>query len=279
VKIVSIALNVPGPVAVARLVAEGAQAIKIEPPWGDPLHGLCKRWYDDLHRGMQVERIDLKTAGGRTRMMPLLGGADVFLASHRPAALARLGLDAQSLRTALPLLRHVNIVGDTANPEEPGHDLTYQARAGLLPALTLPLTLFADMAGAERAHAAIKDVMNHPGASREVGLYDTLSDLAAPLRYGLTAIGGYLGGGNPAYGIYPARQGAIAVTALEPHFRKRLYEGLGLADGDDPGAVFSTKTAIEWEQWAVARDLPLVAIKEPSFAKASEEEHDASSGS
>lgn len=290
-KIVSIALNVPGPVAIARLVAEGAQAIKIEPPWGDPLHDLCKRWYDDLHRGIAVERVDLKTADGRARMTSLLRDADVFLASHRPAALARLGLDAQSLRAALPSLRHVNIVGDTANPEEPGHDLTYQARAGLLPAersrgvsgvearRALPLTLFADMAGAERAHAAVKDVMNHPGASREVGLYDALSDLAAPLRYGLTATGGHLGGSNPAYGIYAARDGAIAVTALEPHFRARLYEGLELADGDDPSAVFATKTAIEWEQWAAARDLPLVAIGEPSFPKALEDKHDASSGS
>jgi alpha-methylacyl-CoA racemase len=286
VKIVSIALNVPGPVAIARLVAEGAQAIKIEPPWGDPLHDLCRRWYDDLHRGMRVERVDLKTTDGRARMTSLLRDADVFLASHRPAALARLGLDAQSLRAALPALRHVNIVGDTANPEAPGHDLTYQARAGLLPATSgvegrraLPLTLFGDMAGAERAHAAIKDVINHPGASRQVGLYDALSDLAAPLRYGLTATGGHLGGSNPVYGIYAARDGAIAVTALEPHFRARLYEGLGLADGDDPSAVFSTKSAIEWEEWAAARDLPLVAIRETSFAKASEDEHDASSGS
>lgn len=285
-KIVSIALNVPGPVAIARLVAEGAEAFKIEPPWGDPLHDLCKRWYDDLHRGITVERVDLKTADGRTRMTSLLRDADVFVASHRPSALSRLGLDAQSLRAALPSLRHVNIVGDTANPEEPGHDLTYQARAGLLPAMTLrqaqghpeqsrgvsgvdgrralPLTLFGDMAGAERAHAAIKDVISHPGASRQVGLYDALSDLAAPLRYGLTATGGHLGGSNPAYGIYAARDGAIAVTALEPHFRTRLYEGLGLADGDDPSAVFSTKSAIEWEEWAAARDLPLVAIRDLS---------------
>jgi hypothetical protein len=36
------------------------------------------------------------------------------------------GLDARSLQAA-PVLRHVNIVGDTANPEA-GHDLTYQAR-------------------------------------------------------------------------------------------------------------------------------------------------------
>ena len=104
---------------------------------------------------------------------------------------------------------------------------------------------------------------------------------------------------NAWYQLYAARDGAIAVTALEPHFRVRLYEGLGLADGDDPSAIFSTKTAIEWEQWASARDLPLVAIREPSFApptllelrrgravalrakadKASEDKHDAPSGS
>lgn len=280
VRLVSMAQNVPGPVAVSRLAAEGARAIKIEPPWGDPLEGLCKPWYDDLHRGVAVERLDLKSADGLARLTSLLADADVFFASHRPAALARLGLDAASLRSQFPSLRHVNIVGDTANPEEPGHDLTYQARAGLLPGRNMmPLTLIADMVGAERAHATINDLMRHPGASRVVGLYDALRDLAAPLHYGLTVAGGHLGGGNPAYGIYATRDGAIAVTALEPHFRARLYDGLGLADGQDPSAVFATRTAIEWEQWAAARDLPLVAITEPSFAEASEDRHDASSSS
>jgi crotonobetainyl-CoA:carnitine CoA-transferase CaiB-like acyl-CoA transferase len=209
---------------------------------------------------MTVERIDLKSAAGPARIASLLRDADVFLASHRPAALARLGLDSKSLHASFPSLRHVNIVGDTGNPEEAGHDLTYQARAGLI-RQALPLTLIADMVGAERAHWIIKEVMHNPGAIREVGLYDGLSDLAAPLRYGLTASGGHLGGSNPAYGIYAARDGAIAVTALEPHFRARLYEGLGLADGADPSTIFATKTAIEWEQWAAARDIPLVAIR------------------
>jgi alpha-methylacyl-CoA racemase len=256
------AQNVPGPVAVARLVAEGARAIKIEPPWGDPLQNLCRPWYDDLHRGISVERLNLKAADGVARLMTLLGDADVFFASHRPSALGRLGLDAAALGAAFPLLRHVNIVGDTANPEEPGHDLTYQARAGLLQHV-MPRTLIADMLGAERAHATIKDVLQHPGASRVVGLYDAVRDLAAPLDYGLTAAGGHLSGSDPAYGIYPAREGAIAVTALEPHFRARLYEGLGLTDGDDPSAVFATKTATEWEQWAADRDIPLVRCQAP----------------
>lgn len=267
VLIVSMAQNVPGPVAVARLAAEGARAIKIEPPWGDPLQNLCRPWYDDLHRGIAVERLNLKSADSVARLKTLLGDADVFFASHRPSALARLGLDAATLRATFPSLRHVNIVGDTANPEEPGHDLTYQARAGLLHSV-MPRTLIADMLGAERAYATIRDVMHHPGASRVVGLYDGLKDLAAPLDYGLTAAGGHLGGSDPAYGIYAAREGAIAVTALEPHFRARLYEGLGLTDGDDPSAVFATRTATEWEQWAVDRDLPLVALREPAAVKA-----------
>lgn len=256
------ALNVPGPVAVARVAAAGADAIKIEPPWGDPLAELCEPWYRDLHRRVRVERVDLKSAGGMARMKTLLADADVFLASHRPSALARLRLDAGALGPEFPSLRHVNIVGDTANPDEPGHDLTYQARAGLLRS-GLPSTLLADMAGADRAGAAIADVMPHPGASRVVGLFDAVRDLAAPLRYGLTAAGGHLGGGNPAYGIYAAKQGAIAVTALEPHFRARLYASLGLPDGADPAPVFSTRTADEWEAWAAALDLPLVAIKGP----------------
>ena len=192
--------------------------------------------------------------------MTLLDRADVFLASQRPSAMQRLHLDAMSLQGHFPTLRHVNIVGDTANPEEPGHDLTYQARAGLLHD-GMPRTLLADMAGAERAYAVITDGMREPGGGRVIGLYDVLREMAAPLRHGLTAAGGHLGGGNTAYAIYAARDGRIAVGALEPHFRARLFEGLGLKDGDDPSGLFRTRTAIEWEAWAASRDLPLVAIK------------------
>lgn len=276
------AQNVPGPVAVSRAVAEGAQAIKVEAPWGDPLEQLCGPWYGELHAGVRVERLDLKSPPGMARLKAMLHDTDVFLASHRPSALARLGLDRDSLAREFPGLGHVNIVGDTANPEEPGHDLTYQARAGLLARSgveglrsAMPLTLLGDMAGAERAHAAINDVMRAPGSSRVVGLFDALVDLAAPLRHGLTAAGGPLSGTNPAYRIYATRDGAIAVGALEPHFRARLYEGLGIADGADPSAIFATRTAAEWEQWAASRDLPLVAIKESSFARVSEHKHDA----
>jgi alpha-methylacyl-CoA racemase len=158
VRIVSVALNLPGPVAVARLVAGGASAIKIEPPWGDPLSGVSKPWYDELHANIAIERLDLKTGAGMDALRARLASADVFIAGHRPRALARLGLDADSLASQFPALRHLNIVGDTSHPDEAGHDLNYQARAGLVRG-ALPLTLAADMAGAERAHGAVIALM------------------------------------------------------------------------------------------------------------------------
>lgn len=257
--IVSMAQNVPGPVAVARLVAGGATAVKIEAPWGDPLEGFCPSWYRELHTGVSVVRLDLKSADGLRALIDLLGSADVFIASHRPAALARLGLDAASLSQRFPLLRHLNIVGDTSQPEEPGHDVTYQAKAGLLQG-GLPKTLLADLLGAERAQAAVLEMIHKgPGGSRVVGLFDALRDLTAPLRHGLTAPGGVLGGGNPAYGVYAAADGGVAVGALEPHFRERLYAALGLADGASLTAVMATKTAAEWQRWGHERDIPIRA--------------------
>jgi alpha-methylacyl-CoA racemase len=259
-KVVSMAQNVPGPVAVARLVAGGATAIKIEAPWGDPLEGFCKPWYDELHAGVTVARLDLKSADGMRSLLDLLGSADVFIASHRPAALERLGLDAAALASRFPLLRHLNIVGETAHPNLPGHDLTYQAQAGLLQG-GLPKTLLADLLGAERAHAAVLEMMHKgAGGKRVVGLLDALNLLTAPLRHGLTAPGGALGGGNPAYCFYEAKDGGgVAIGALEPHFRERLYSGLGLADGTPLGPVIATRTAAEWEQWGHERDVPIRA--------------------
>ena len=258
----SIAQNVPGPAAVARLVQRGATAVKIEPPQGDALETLCKPWYDQLHAGVRVTRLDLKSRDGMAALQANLRDCDLFIASQRPAALVRLGLDAASLARLYPALRHLNIVGDTADPGHAGHDLTYQAQHGLL-RREMPLTLVADMVGAERAYAAAIELMNDaPGSNRVVGLANVIHDIAAPLRHGMTAPGGPLGGGNPAYGLYAAREGMVAVAALEPHFRARLFASLSLPDGSDPSAAFRTRTALEWEEWARPLDLPIVAVRD-----------------
>lgn len=259
IRLVSLALNVPGPVAVARLVDEGAAAWKIEPPAGDPLTGYSRPWYDALHAQVPVDTIDLKTGDGRRALDARLAVADVLITSQRPAALARLGLAPDALAARHPSLRAVAIVGDTTAPDHPGHDLTYQAAAGLLgPAM--PPTLVADLAGADRVVSAVLLVLRDgPGARRVVGLRQALETFAVPRRHGLTADGGRFGGGDPAYRVYATRDGRVAVAALEPHFRQRLYAALGLPLDAPLGEVFVTRTSAEWTAFARAHDVPLEA--------------------
>jgi crotonobetainyl-CoA:carnitine CoA-transferase CaiB-like acyl-CoA transferase len=259
-RLVSIAQNVPGPLAVARLAALGARVVKFETPTGDPLAAMCPSWYDEMHAGVAVERIDLKSDEGRARLGALLRDADLLITSQRPSALGRLGLDAPSLRREAPELRLLRIVGSIDDPEAAGHDLTYQAHAGLLRD-QLPVTLVADVMGSERAFAAALMLIGEPaGTTMDVGLADSLAPLQAPLRHGLTSPSGILGGALPYYGVYPAKSGRVAVAALEPHFERRLYERLDLSAKTDPGPRFLERTAVEWEAWGRAHDVPIVAV-------------------
>jgi hypothetical protein len=70
-----------------------------------------------------------------------------------------------------------------------------------------------------------------------------------------------LGGGLNAYGLYHAKEGRIAVAALEPHFRARLYSSLGVDPNADLTSTFKSRSAAEWESWATGRDLPLCAVR------------------
>ena len=265
IRVVTIALNAPGPVAAAKLRHAGAHVTKVEPPTGDPLARVCEPWYRELHDGITVERLDLKSDDGAQRMRTLLADAHLFLASQRPAALRRLRLDADSLlASASPLnhLRWLNIVGERDRPEVPGHDLTYLAQAGLLGS-DVPRSIFADVLAAENAFSAALLLLREPSGSRaEVGLYDSLAPLVAPLRHGLTGPGKLLGGGLPAYGIYETLSGRIAIAALEAHFRERLYEALALPMDSPLEATFQTRSAEDWERWAATLDLPIVAVRE-----------------
>ena len=262
VHIVSVAQNLPGPLACARLRKAGARVTKVEPPDGDPFLALSPAWHAEMHEGIAIERLDLKAAAGRGRIMALLADADVFLTSQRPSALARLTLDPDALRTRAPELRILRIVGSLADPEQPGHDLTYQAQRGLVGSLT-PRTLTADVMTSERAFASVLALLRQPPASViDIGLVDCLDPMTASLRHGLTTSQGVLGGGAPRYGVYEAKAGRIAVAALEPHFEKDLYEQLGLPAGSDPSVRFQDKTAQEWEQWADERALPIVAVRD-----------------
>lgn len=268
-RVVTTALNLPGPAACARLRDLGATVDKVEPPSGDPMQSFDATWYEELHESIRVHRLDLKDAAGRSAMEALLLQADLLVTAQRPGALARLGLGARDLAERHPRLCHVAIVGHAPPREEDaGHDLTYLAEAGLLTPPAMPPTLFADMAGAERAvTTALALVLardrGRPARSAFAPLAEAAGWLAQPLAHGLTAPGALLGGGYAGYNVYPARDGWIAVAALEPHFARALGQALGIEplDAARLRERFAAETALHWEAWARSRDLPIAALR------------------
>lgn len=269
VRVVSLAPNLPGPAAAARLVELGAAVTKVEPPAGDPMAEFNPVWYDELRRGQTCLTLDLKEPDDSEALHRHLAEADLLITSSRPAALARLGLDWPSLHARHPRLCQVAIVG-YAPPDDnrPGHDLTYLAEAGLVDEGRMPPTLFVDLAGAERAVSTALALLlarnrSGEGSMATVALFDAARALAAPRRHGTTMPGALLGGGLPQYALYPARTGTVAVGCLEPHFSARLAAELGFEQLSHEAlrAVFRERDATEWEDWAAARDLPLVAVR------------------
>jgi crotonobetainyl-CoA:carnitine CoA-transferase CaiB-like acyl-CoA transferase len=166
-------------------------------------------------------------------------------------------------------LCQVAIVGYAAPRQNvPGHDLTYQAATGLVAPPALPLTLIADLGGAQQAVvAALAALMARDrggsGVYLEVSLNEAARFFAEPLARGLTATGGPLGGQLAVYNLYRARDRWLAVAALEPRFRKTLHDELALdvGDRDALSRVFAERSAAEWQAWAEARDLPVVAVR------------------
>jgi alpha-methylacyl-CoA racemase len=231
-RILSLALNLPGPAALMRLKALGASCTKLESPAGDPMQAYSTKAYAQMHEGIKTVKADLKTESGLARLHKLLANTDVMITSFRPSALARLGLAWKALHKAHPHLNLVSIVGDTAAPEVPGHDLTYMAEQGLVTGLDLPPTLFADMGGSLLAvEAVLAAVIQQKATGRSsnqvVGLAQASQYLALPRHWGLTTPEGLIGGAHALYQIMPCKDGRVAMAALEPHFASRLAALVG----------------------------------------------------
>ena len=280
VRVLSLALNLPGPAALMRLRAMGATCTKAEPPApagmrsADPMGQYNPQAYGQMHEGVRTLTADLKSAAGQARLHRELARTDVLLTSFRPSALNKLGLGLKALHKAYPALSVVAIVGAPGpRAEEPGHDLTYLADAGLITGLDLPTTLFADMGGAlMSSEAALKAVLvqraSGKGVFQEVALSDAAAWLALPRHWGLTQPSGAVGGAHAGYRVYPCKGGRVAVAALEPHFAAALcqvvgieMQGMGTMLKPETHAAVARflagQTRAQLDKLAVKHDIPL----------------------
>ncbi|MDO4725532.1 MAG: CoA transferase [Comamonadaceae bacterium] len=290
VRILSLALNLPGPAALMRLAGMGAHCTKLQAPapagasTSDPMGQYDPAAYAQMHAGVQCVQADLKSPTGQAQLQALLERSDVLLTSFRPAAMKKLGVDWATLHARYPGLSLVQIfgaAGERAN--EAGHDLSYQAEAGLVPGLHMPASLLADMAGALMASEAVLQALlarqaDGRGRCIEVSLLDAAHWLALPRTWGICAPQGMTGGAHAGYRLYPCADGRVALAALEPHFAQRLWQQVCAADeGAQPGgaqagdmlaagtheavaAFCAARSCAELEALAQAHDIPLLTM-------------------
>jgi crotonobetainyl-CoA:carnitine CoA-transferase CaiB-like acyl-CoA transferase len=130
----------------SQLMADGgARVIKVEPPsgdsyrsWSDGIGESESRQFLIKNRGKESFSLDLSHARAAEVVAALVRSADVVLVNLSPAAVARRGLDYESLRRVNPRIVYGAATAyGQVGPEAhlPGMDVVVQARSGLLSSL------------------------------------------------------------------------------------------------------------------------------------------------
>lgn len=175
-KVIELAVAVQGPGAGLYLRDMGADVIKVEPPIGDASRygrnknntlpdGTLGPQFVAVNRGKRSVCMDLTTESGLAALHALLAQADVFFSNYRAPALAKLGLDYDTLHARYPRLVYAVVNGFGPKGEDADKamlDGAAVARGGLL-SLTgpeqgppiLPGAVIGDTSGAMHLALAI----------------------------------------------------------------------------------------------------------------------------
>jgi crotonobetainyl-CoA:carnitine CoA-transferase CaiB-like acyl-CoA transferase len=125
-KVIEFSHMVMGPSIGVILGDLGAEVIKVEPLDGDAtrrLLGSGAGYFPMYNRNKKSIQIDLKQPQGLKVAQGLAGWADVFIENFRPGAMARLGLDYDTLKDMNPKLIYCSAKGFLPGP--------YDTRAAL----------------------------------------------------------------------------------------------------------------------------------------------------
>jgi crotonobetainyl-CoA:carnitine CoA-transferase CaiB-like acyl-CoA transferase len=145
VKVIEMGVWVAGPAATGLMADWGADVIKVEPPAGDPQRfvfgalGVADQKgvppFEIDNRGKRSVVLDLRNDDDLQKMFVLLEEADVFVSNVRPAGLARMGLDPESLTKRFPRMIYGQLTGYGAtgpDVDKAGYDIgAFWSRSGL----------------------------------------------------------------------------------------------------------------------------------------------------
>lgn len=263
VRVIDLSRMLSGPYATMMLADHGAEVLKIEDAAGDTSRANGPFRDDDpdrewagyfvsLNRSKKSLVLDLKSEKGKETLRRLVCSADVLVENFRPGVMERLGLSYESLATLNPRLVYAAIrgFGDPRSGESPyvnwpAYDVVAQAMGGLIsvtgpdrdhPIKTGPGIgdVFAGMVAAFGILAALRAAeATGKGQFLDVAMYDAMLSLCERLVYQHDFDGtvpGPEGNGHPLlapFGLYPARNGMVAIGVVDDAFWAALAEVMG----------------------------------------------------
>ncbi|GAA1002334.1 CoA transferase [Acrocarpospora pleiomorpha] len=285
VRVVTFAQMYQGPYATMLLADLGADVIIVERPRTGDLARAQGAIFDALNRGKRSVTLDLKQPADQERARRLAGTADVLFEAYRPGTMARFGLGYAELSAVHPRLVYVSVSGfgqDGPYRDRAGHDLMYQAAAGLLsrlcdrPEAVLPapdLEVGAIVGALYAALGALVGLVGRTatghGTHVDLSTHEALvAIMAIHVEQVLNEPGGSAAppGREPGYGVYRCADGLLIALGIgfEDHFWELLCQETGLAGhtrlrqrerlarGDaltgELARVLATRTRAEWQE-------------------------------
>lgn len=259
-RVIDLTRIIAGPFCSQLLADMGAEVIKIEAPGkGDPTRRQgaivdgTSYYFAQFNRNKKSVTIDLYNDQGKAILAKLIEGADVLLENYRPGVLAKMGFDRDRLETLNPALVIGSINGyGSKGPyvDRPAFDFIGQAMSGFMsingppdgdplragpPMSDLLAGLYAAF-GIVTALLARGRVGTGRGQHVESSLTNSLISTLAYFSAHYFATGqqpARTGNDHPIvypYGLFPAKDGMIAVAPSNDIFVVRFLEVLGLVD-------------------------------------------------
>jgi crotonobetainyl-CoA:carnitine CoA-transferase CaiB-like acyl-CoA transferase len=269
VKVLDLTRVLSGPFCTALLGDMGADVLKLEAPEGDSVRGQGAAkdglsWYfAQFNRNKRSLRLDLRKPAAADILARLIARSDVLVENFRPSVLDRLGFPEDRLRALRPSLVVCSINGfGSSGPykDRPAFDFIAQAMSGFMsvnggpddPPLRSGLPI-SDLVAGLYAALGIAAAVPHARATGqgqrvEVSLTNGLISLLAYIATNYFATGAApprSGNDHPIaapYGLFPTRDGQIALAPADDAFFRRLADAL-----DDPGLktdpLYATQSA------------------------------------
>ncbi len=200
IRVLDLSRVLAGPWCGQILADLGAEVIKIErpqvgddtrmwgPPWMPDAQGNATResgYFQCANRNKYSVTVDIASEQGQELIRDIAKTADVVIENYKVGALARYGLDYDSLKAINPQLVYCSITGFGQNgprAEEPGYDFIIQGMSGLMSITGEPDHELGG--GAQKVGVAVVDI--------QTGLYATVAIQAALLARHHTGRGQYI---------------------------------------------------------------------------------------